>query len=139
MTLVKQRAVSRFLTLGAASGRLAGMATKTPRRKAPASTTVPLPTHEQGKALFDQVLLELQARGWERHRVDTLRHLRSPADSRDADTIRHHYDHGVWELYLEPDRYWAPNAKPIKLVKIRLDQPLPTAAAVADQLTILTS
>lgn len=122
---------------------LAGMAsTKTPRRSAPAPTPVEkatLPTHEQGLALFDQVLHELERIGWERHRVDTLWHVSNPAERRDAPTIRHHYDHGVWELYYEPDKYWNPESVPERTVKIRLDRPLPAVAQVRDELLGITA
>ena len=113
--------------------------TKPPRRSKPAPTPV-LPTREQGLALFEQVLLELQACGWERHRVDTLRHLDTGDSDRHAMTIRHHYDHGVWELYFEPDKYWQPDATALRIVRIRTDRPgpLPTPAQIRDELLVLS-
>lgn len=110
--------------------------TKPPRRSkpAPAAVAAPLPTLEQGRALFHQVLLQLQNLGYERHRVDTLRHKEVAPDDRHAMTIRHHYDHGTWELYFEPDKYWNPSATPYRIVRIRTDRPLATAQEIVQEL-----
>ena len=111
--------------------------TQKPRRPKPAPTAVEpavLPTHQQGLAHFNAVLDQLAIQGWIRHRVDTLRHKTADPADREAETIRHHYDHGAWELYLEPDKYWDPAAKPIRVVKIRLDRPLAEAANIVEEL-----
>lgn len=111
--------------------------TKTPRRSNPAPTVVEpvdLPNHQQGLACFDSVLEMLHMQGWNQHRVDTLRHATADPTDRKAETIRHHYDHGVWELSLEPDKYWNPAAKPIRVVKIRLDRPLPEPLVILEEL-----
>lgn len=91
-----------------------------------------LPTHAEGKALFDTVLEDLTVLcGWVRLRVDTL--VRHDADPRDRTqwTVRHQFDHG-WELHLEQIRLWNPYPVPgvARKVTIRLDRPLPTSGAV---------
>lgn len=96
--------------------------TKPPRRsKLVPATAEPTPvaTHQKALGYFQTVIEILEARGWRRHRVDTLRHMTSDPADREAETIRHHYDHDVWELYLEPDKYWNPAARPIRTVYIR--------------------
>lgn len=93
-----------------------------------------LPTHEQGFKLFQAVLDSLQLAGWERVRVDTFRHPSNADQLRSGMTVRHHYDHGTWELYYERDRYWNRDAKPTHVAKIRLDRPLPEVATVVNEL-----
>lgn len=96
---------------------------------------LPLPTHTQALARFDEVIATLGLAGWKRHRVDTL--IRLPlTGNRDDWTIRHHYDHGTWELYFEIDKYWSggqthPDAR---IAKIRMDRALPTINEVLSQL-----
>lgn len=123
--------------MGCGVGYAGGMAkTTTVRRSKPASDTPEptLPTHAQGLALFDAVIVELEHGGWVRGRVDTLNHpTHNPEPLADRFTIRHHYDHGVWELYFEPDRYWTKVPHPdSRTARIRIDRPgpLPTAHAV---------
>jgi len=87
------------------------------------------PTHADGYAVFTDCIKLLYSLGWKPHRVDTLKH------PNEVWTVRHHFTHGEWELYFEPDRYWNPHSTEGKLVKIRLDRPpLPTATRVVGEL-----
>lgn len=103
------------------------MTAATRKRTAQPPAEPVLPTHAQGLALFEQVLADLEAAGWYRARVDTFYHPANATQNRSAFTVRHHYDHGSWELYYEPDRYWNRNGVPSKTrtARIRLDRPLP--------------
>lgn len=114
------------------------------------TTSVALPTHEQGLARFDEVIARLLEAGFTRHRVDTLQHPLDAAvtDRRQQMTVRHHFTHGEWELFYEPDRTWTPasrsqvvivsgnHAHPVlnRTVRIRLDRPLPSVEAVISEL-----
>jgi hypothetical protein len=98
----------------------------------PPAEPVAIP-HAEGLALFDTVLENLVAAGWIKYRVDT--YVR-PGHARDSMTVRHHYDHGTWELWFEKDRYWFAQ-QPLSTVRralIRLDRPLPTPREVLSQL-----
>lgn len=94
-----------------------------------------LPTaHDLGLQRFDEVIARLEQLGWRRLRVDTLVWEADQANHpRALPTVRHHYDHGVWELYYELDRYWNHDTKPFSIA--RLDQAdLPTVNQVLAQL-----
>lgn len=72
---------------------------------------------------------QLHEAGFQRLRVDTYTHPDL------AWTIRHHYCHGEWEFYYEPDRYWHPHGSEGSLVRIRLDRPpLPTVEQILSEL-----
>lgn len=90
------------------------------------------PTHAQGYDLFLRVVTALRSAGWRQLRVDTL--VWGDADDREAKTVRHHYDHGVWEFHFEADRYWRPLAKPLRTARIKLSGPLPTVRMVLSDL-----
>lgn len=93
----------------------------------------PLPTHAQGLQLFQEVLDCLEAAGWIKYRVDT--YVR-PGHARDGMTVRHHYDHGTWEIWFEKDRYWYPTQRldTVRRALIRTDRPLPTIRETLSQL-----
>jgi hypothetical protein len=94
-----------------------------------------LPTaHDLGLERFEQVIAQLEQMGWQRLRVDTLVWNSSQANPRALPTVRHHYDHGVWELYYELDRYWnRQDNKPISVARIHQNN-LPTVDQVLAQL-----
>lgn len=102
--------------------------------------TVTEPTHEQGLAVFNEVIQRLQGAGFERLRVDTLQHYTDAGlkERTDRWTVRHHYTQGVWELHYEPDQTWSPVSKgkhPLaRMVRIRLDKKLPTTVEVIMEL-----
>lgn len=93
----------------------------------------PLPTHGQGLRRFEEILECLESAGWIKYRVDT--YVR-PEHAREGMTVRHHYDHGTWELWFEKDRYWFPQQAPtsVRRALIRLDRPLPTVREALSQL-----
>lgn len=110
------------------------MTSTTKARKAVA-TPEPLPTHAQGLELFQAVKNALLLAGWTQLRVDTLLNPLS-GPKRNAMTVRHHFDHGVWELYYEADRYWNPHGTPVRTAKIRTDRPgpLPSVEQIINEL-----
>lgn len=95
-------------------------------------------SHPQGLAIFDQILAKLEQAGWTRHRIDTLVHHSTEADNpRTRWTVRHRYDHGVWEFHFEPDAYWRRGERPdpkARVARLRLDRPGTTAEAVLSDL-----
>jgi hypothetical protein len=109
--------------------------TSTTKTRKPAPKPEPLPTHAQGLELFQQVKRTLQLAGWEQLRVDTLVAPDQTPGDRYRLTVRHHFDHGVWELYYETDRYWASDLPPLRVCReIRLDRPLPSVERVINEL-----
>lgn len=100
----------------------------------PAVKTDPRDRHALAYAHFQKVIRLLKTDGWHYERIDTL--VRDDADPRDRGqlTIRHHYDHGVWELTLEPNRYWDKAAKPIRIVRIDREKRLGPASKVVIEL-----
>ena len=87
------------------------------------------PTHADGYRLFQEVAQLLYRAGWRYLRVDTMTH------STETWTVRHHYTHGEWEWYFEPDKYWNPHATNGKMVRVRLDRPpLPVAESIVCEL-----
>lgn len=100
----------------------------------PADPAPVLPTHAQGLALFQAVIDALQIAGWVRVRVDTFNHPSNADQRRSAMTVRHHYDHGTWELYYERDKYWNRDARPTSVARIRLDRELPPVETVINEL-----
>ena len=94
-------------------------------------------THQQGLNVFDNILERLARAGWTRLRVDTLVHHSTESDDpRIRWTVRHRYDHGVWEFHYEPDAYWRRGQKPhpsARVAKLRLDRP-ETVAGILSQL-----
>ena len=108
----------------------AGHAARAPKMATPPA----LPTHDEGYQRFQEVLDALKLAGWERLRIDTYQHpLDAEQPRHQRWTVRHHYNHGTWELHFEPDQYWNPGGirHPETLVaKIRLDRPLATVTDV---------
>jgi len=93
-----------------------------------------LPTaHDLGLRRFDEVIAQLQQLGWRRLRVDTLVWEHGQTDPRALPTVRHHYDHGVWELYYELDRHWNRDVSPLGAASIN-QADLPAVNTVLDQL-----
>lgn len=89
--------------------------------------------HSAGYTLFQQTLTLLRDLGWKKLRIDTYTH------PDEVWTIRHHYTHGEWEWYFEPDRYWNPHDTNGKLVRVRLDRPpLPTVRELVSELLGIT-
>jgi len=123
---VKQPGVARRLTHRLWVGMLGPM-TLTPVDPA-------LPTaHDLGLQRFGEVIAQLEKWGWRRLRVDTLVWEADQTNPRAFPTVRHHYDHGMWELYYELDKYWNPAIAPFNVA--RLDQAdLPTVDQVLAQL-----
>jgi hypothetical protein len=93
-----------------------------------------LPTaHDLGLLRFDEVITRLEQLGWRRLRVDTLVWENGQTNPRALPTVRHHYDHGVWELYYELDKYWNRDTSPLGTARINQGD-LPTVDAVLTQL-----
>ncbi len=93
-------------------------------------------THDEARTRFLEVIAWLQANGWEYARVDTL--VRSGIDPSDRHqmTIRHHYDHGVWELSYEPHRYWDRASLPVAVVSLNKYKPLETVEQIVHKLGV---
>ena len=93
-----------------------------------------LPTaHALGLQRFGEVIAQLEKWGWRRLRVDTLVWEADQTNPRAFPTVRHHYDHGVWELYYELDKYWNPAIAPFNVARLN-QADLPTVDQVLAQL-----
>jgi hypothetical protein len=86
-------------------------------------------THADGLAIFHAVIGALEAVGWTRLRVDTLKH-----PDAGQDVVQHSYSAGVWTLTFGPDPYWVKRpARRIALID-RRRPPLPSTLGVLSDL-----